>query len=32
MDAMGWDGFLGAEYKPRNGSTKDGLAWINEYK
>jgi hydroxypyruvate isomerase len=32
IDAMGWNGYLGAEYKPRNGRTKDGLAWINAYK
>jgi len=32
IDTMGWDGYLGAEYKPRNGSTDDGLAWMNAYQ
>lgn len=32
IDAMGWDGYLGAEYKPRNGSTQDGLAWMKAYR
>jgi hydroxypyruvate isomerase len=32
IDAMGWDGYLGAEYKPRNGNTEDGLAWMKAYK
>ena len=32
IDAMGWKRHLGAEYKPRNGNTDDGLAWMNDYK
>ncbi len=28
IDALGWDGYIGAEYKPRNG-TDAGLGWIN---
>jgi hydroxypyruvate isomerase len=28
IDALGWDGYVGAEYKPRNG-TDAGLGWIN---
>lgn len=27
IDALGWDGFIGAEYKPRDG-TDAGLGWI----
>jgi len=26
IDALGWDGYIGAEYKPRNG-TDAGLVW-----
>ena len=32
IDAMGWSGYLGAEYKPRNGSTTDGLGWLRAYQ
>lgn len=32
IDALGWGGFLGAEYKPRTGNTDDGLAWIKAYQ
>ena len=31
IKAMGWDGFFGAEYKPRTGNTADGLSWIQAY-
>ena len=32
IDAMGWNGFLGAEYKPRNGNTSEGLGWLSAYQ
>jgi len=28
IDAMGWNGFIGAEYKPRTGKTQEGLSWM----
>lgn len=31
LDEMGWDGFIGAEYKPRNG-TDAGLGWLSAYR
>lgn len=31
LDEMGWNGFIGAEYKPRNG-TSQGLGWMDAYK
>ena len=31
IDAMGWDGYIGAEYRPR-GSTEEGLGWMQAYK
>ena len=31
LDEMGWDGFVGAEYKPRNG-TDAGLSWLSAYR
>ncbi|MCP3662640.1 MAG: TIM barrel protein [Gammaproteobacteria bacterium] len=31
LDDMGWQGFVGAEYRPR-GSTDDGLGWLQEYR
>jgi hydroxypyruvate isomerase len=31
IDAMGYGGFIGAEYKPRN-STDAGLGWLNEFR
>jgi len=30
IDALGWDGWVGAEYKPRAG-TRDGLRWASRY-
>ncbi|RAI34840.1 hydroxypyruvate isomerase family protein [Rhodoplanes serenus] len=30
FEAAGWDGFVGAEYKPR-GRTEDGLGWMAAY-
>lgn len=30
LDALGWSGYVGAEYKPR-GSTEDGLGWMKAY-
>ena len=30
IDAMGWDGYMGAEYKPR-GTTEEGLAWLHAW-
>jgi hydroxypyruvate isomerase len=30
IDAMGWRGYVGAEYKPR-GSTEAGLAWLGAW-
>ena len=30
IDAAGWEGWIGAEYKPR-GRTEDGLAWGAPY-
>lgn len=31
VDEMGWDGYLGAEYRPR-GTTDEGLAWLEAYR
>ncbi len=31
LDDMGWDGYVGAEYKPR-GMTDEGLDWMNAYR
>ncbi|MFK7994663.1 MAG: hydroxypyruvate isomerase family protein [Granulosicoccus sp.] len=31
LDEMGWDGYIGAEYKPRAG-TDAGLSWFKHYK
>ncbi|MCP4084759.1 MAG: hydroxypyruvate isomerase, partial [Actinomycetia bacterium] len=28
IDALGWDGFLGAEYRPRT-TTDEGLGWLS---
>jgi 2-dehydrotetronate isomerase len=30
IDAMGWQGYVGAEYKPR-GSTEAGLGWLSDW-
>jgi 2-dehydrotetronate isomerase len=30
LDARGWDGFVGLEYKPRS-RTEDGLAWLKTF-
>jgi len=30
LDAMGWDGHVGAEYKPR-GTAEEGLGWMGAY-
>lgn len=32
IDDLGWAGYLGAEYKPRNGNTDDGLGWMQAFK
>jgi len=31
IEALGWQGYLGAEYKPRNGNTEDGLGWMQAF-
>ncbi|MDG6895077.1 2-oxo-tetronate isomerase [Volucribacter amazonae] len=31
LDAMGYEGYIGCEYKPR-GETEQGLAWFSRYK
>jgi len=31
IDALGWDGWVGAEYRPR-GATRDGLAWFAPWR
>jgi 2-dehydrotetronate isomerase len=31
IDAMGWKGFVGAEYKPR-GTTDEGLGWLKAWR
>ncbi|MCP4077316.1 MAG: TIM barrel protein [Gammaproteobacteria bacterium] len=31
LDDMGWQGFVGAEYRPR-GKTDEGLGWMSEYR
>lgn len=31
LDAMGWTGFLGAEYHPR-GTIEEGLGWLKAYR
>ncbi|MCB1760593.1 MAG: TIM barrel protein [Gammaproteobacteria bacterium] len=31
LDAMGWQGFIGAEYRPRS-STEAGLGWLDAYR
>jgi hydroxypyruvate isomerase len=31
IDALGWDGWVGAEYVPRTG-TREGLAWFAPYR
>jgi hydroxypyruvate isomerase len=30
LDDLGWDGFVGAEYRPR-GTTEEGLGWMQAY-
>jgi len=30
IDDLGYEGFIGAEYKPEN-TTEEGLAWIKKY-
>jgi hydroxypyruvate isomerase len=30
LDELGWDGWIGCEYRPRAG-TSDGLAWVKPY-
>ena len=30
LDALGYDGWIGAEYRPR-GRTEDGLGWLRAY-
>lgn len=31
IDALGWDGWVGAEYRPR-GATRDGLGWFQRWR
>lgn len=31
IDDLGWEGFIGAEYKPRT-SVEDGLTWLSAYR
>ena len=31
IDDMGWNGFIGAEYKPRT-TTDEGIAWLEAYR
>jgi hydroxypyruvate isomerase len=31
IDRHGYDGWIGCEYKPRNG-TKEGLGWMQAYR
>lgn len=31
LEAMGWDGYVGAEYHPRGASTDAGLGWMAAY-
>ena len=31
IDSLGYDGFIGAEYKPLK-TTEEGLGWIEEYE
>ena len=31
IDRLGYDGWIGCEYKPRNG-TKEGLGWMDAYR
>jgi hydroxypyruvate isomerase len=31
LDAMGWQGYVGAEYRPANG-TQAGLGWLQQYR
>jgi hydroxypyruvate isomerase len=31
LDAMGWQGFIGAEYRPRS-TTEAGLGWLRAYR
>jgi hydroxypyruvate isomerase len=31
LDAMGWNGFVGAEYRPR-GTTEEGLGWLSAWQ
>jgi 2-dehydrotetronate isomerase len=31
IEAMGWNGYLGAEYRPRGGSTEEGLGWLAQW-
>ncbi|MEO1702010.1 MAG: TIM barrel protein [Pseudomonadota bacterium] len=32
LEDAGYDGHLGAEYKPRHGSVEAGLGWLNAYR
>jgi hydroxypyruvate isomerase len=31
LDRMGWDGFVGAEYRP-HGAVEAGLGWLDAYR
>lgn len=31
-DALGWTGYLGAEYRPRGPTTQAGLAWLERWR
>ena len=32
LDRLGYDGFVGCEYKPKSGSTTAGLGWMAPYR
>ena len=32
IDAMGFDGFIGAEYRPRGNDTEAGLGWLRAFR
>jgi hydroxypyruvate isomerase len=31
LEALGWDGFIGCEYRPRAG-TSEGLGWLRRWR
>lgn len=32
LESAGYEGYIGAEYKPRGNSVEEGLSWMNAYK